>query len=69
MSDRKDNSGSDLPSYKTYFGKYYTITPFFKALTDDRTDSEVDQLCTLCGFTSEDRILDLGCGQGRHCTG
>jgi len=55
--------------YKTYFGRFYIITPFYKTLTDERTTAEVEQLIGLCRFSAADLILDHGCGQGRHVLG
>jgi len=53
--------------HRSYFEDYYIKTPFYKALTRERTISEVDDLNKLCRFSQNDKILDLGCGQGRHC--
>jgi len=70
INRENDNDGTiDPTSYRTYFEQYYVITPFFKALTEERTDTELKELNSLCQFDSDDLILDLGCGQGRHCIG
>jgi SAM-dependent methyltransferase len=55
--------------HRTYFEEPYVKTPMFKALTAERTASEVAELTALCKFSREDFVLDHGCGQGRHCRG
>ena len=68
-SESSGRSNEQFRQHRSYFEKPYVITPMFKALTPERTASEVAELVALCKFSKEDLILDHGCGQGRHCFG
>ncbi|MEW5923726.1 MAG: class I SAM-dependent methyltransferase [Candidatus Zixiibacteriota bacterium] len=66
MTDTHPEEKNEFEEHKTYFEEFFTITPFFKALTDERTTGEIQELVALCKFNQSDKILDLCCGQGRH---
>lgn len=66
MTDSFQSIKDEFEGHRTYFEELFTITPFFKALTDERTTNEVNELVALCDFGRDDLILDLCCGQGRH---
>lgn len=66
MRNNKSKEGK-YEEHRTYFEELYTQTPFWGALTDERTTTEVGELTALCQFAKRDMILDVGCGQGRHC--
>nr|MBN2277562.1 class I SAM-dependent methyltransferase [candidate division Zixibacteria bacterium] len=66
LSNRFNISGY-CNEHRAYFEESYVKTPFFRALTPERSAKETNELIRLCNFSSDDLILDLGCGQGRHC--
>ncbi len=55
-----------LDGYKTYFGKEYMETGKSAQLTTERTRTEIDRLIGLLNLTGKEKILDVGCGWGRH---
>ncbi|NMC44991.1 MAG: methyltransferase domain-containing protein [candidate division Zixibacteria bacterium] len=55
-----------LDGYKTYFGAEYLTTGKSAQLTTERTRTEIDRLIKLLNLTGSERILDVGCGWGRH---
>ena len=58
-----------LPSewWKTLFNSVYLKTDGDVVENDQNTKREVDLLIDVVGLQKNDRILDLCCGQGRHC--
>jgi D-alanine-D-alanine ligase len=58
-----------LPSewWKTLFNSVYLKTDGDVVENDSNTVREVDLLVEVAGLELEDRVLDLCCGQGRHC--
>ena len=52
--------------WRTLFNSVYLKTDGDVVENDDNTTNEVDQLIRIAGLESNDRILDLCCGQGRH---
>jgi ubiquinone/menaquinone biosynthesis C-methylase UbiE len=50
--------------WRRWFGPAYL--ELYDGYLSERTEPEVDQLVALLGLTPPLRILDLGCGQGRH---
>jgi SAM-dependent methyltransferase len=50
--------------WRTWFGPSYLAV--YDAYLAERTPAEVDGLQTLAGLRPPMRVLDLGCGQGRH---
>lgn len=58
-----------LPSdwWSTLFNALYLKTDGDVVENDDNTKREVDMLIAAAGLTPDDRVLDLCCGQGRHC--
>lgn len=55
-----------LDGYKTYFGPEYLTTGKSAQLTTERTRTEIDHLIKLLNLKGKERILDIGCGWGRH---
>lgn len=55
-----------LDGYKTYFGAEYLTTGKSAQLTTERTRNEIDRLVKLLNLSGSERILDIGCGWGRH---
>lgn len=55
-----------LDGYKTYFGAEYLTTGKSAQLTTERTRTEIDLLIKLLKLTEKERVLDIGCGWGRH---
>lgn len=58
-----------LPSewWKTLFNSVYLKTDGDVVENDANTEKEVDLLIRVAGLEPNDRVLDLCCGQGRHC--
>lgn len=58
-----------LPSdwWRTLFNSVYLKTDGDVVENDNNTVAEVDLLVKAAGLEPNDRILDLCCGQGRHC--
>lgn len=53
--------------WRSLFNALYLKTDGDVTENDDATRSEIDALLSVAGLSPEDRILDLCCGQGRHC--
>ena len=53
--------------WKTLFNSVYLKTDGDVVENDGNTTREVDLLIDVAGLQKNDRILDLCCGQGRHC--
>ena len=53
--------------WKTLFNSVYLKTDGDVVENDANTEKEVDLLVKAAGLEPNDRILDLCCGQGRHC--
>mgnify|MGYP002622420178 CR=1 FL=1 len=53
--------------WRTLFNSVYLKTDGDVVENDANTAHEVDLLIQAAGLETEDRILDLCCGQGRHC--
>lgn len=53
--------------WKTLFNSVYLKTDGDVVENNDNTVREVDLLIRAAGLETNDRILDLCCGQGRHC--
>ncbi len=53
--------------WRTLFTSLYLKTDGDVVENEANTDRDVDLLIEVAGLSSEDRILDLCCGQGRHC--
>jgi len=51
----------------TLFNALYLKTDGDVVENDQNTRNDVDMLVSAAGLTPQDRILDLCCGQGRHC--
>ncbi len=60
------DSSDFLTGYKTYFGAEYLTTGKSAQLTTERTRTEIDRLIKLLKLTGNERVLDIGCGWGRH---
>ncbi len=58
--------GSHAEDNWRYFGADYMRTGKAAVLTKERTRDEVDGLVSLLGLTGRERLLDVGCGWGRH---
>lgn len=58
-----------LPSdwWRTLFNSIYLKTDGDVVENDANTAREVDALVSAAGLEANDRVLDLCCGQGRHC--
>ena len=58
-----------LPSewWQTLFNSLYLKTDGDVVENDANTIAEVDMMIQSAGLEKNDRILDLCCGQGRHC--
>lgn len=58
-----------LPSdwWRTLFNSIYLKTDGDVVENNRNTAQEVDMVCRYAGLELNDRILDLCCGQGRHC--
>jgi cyclopropane fatty-acyl-phospholipid synthase-like methyltransferase len=66
-SFKPDTETADfLDGYKTYFGAEYLTTGKSAQLTTERTRTEIDRLIKLLGLKGKERVLDIGCGWGRH---
>jgi SAM-dependent methyltransferase len=50
--------------WRRWFGPSYL--ELYDGYLSERTEVEIDQLVALLGLKPPSRILDLGCGQGRH---
>lgn len=54
---------------KEWFGEWFD-SPYYHILYKNRDNTEartfIDNLCIHLGFSSQDKILDLACGKGRH---
>ena len=57
---------SFFEGYHNYFGPDYLRTRKAAVLSEERTRNEVDNLVSLLGLKGGERILDIGCGWGRH---
>lgn len=53
--------------WKTYFNDFYLQTDGDVVENPDNTIREVNLLMEVANFKPEDKILNLCCGQGRHC--
>lgn len=53
--------------WRTLFNSVYLKTDGDVVENDNNTSREVDLLIEAAGLEPDDRILDLCCGQGRHC--
>ena len=53
--------------WKTLFNSVYLKTDGDVVENDGNTEKEVDLLVRVAGLEANDRVLDLCCGQGRHC--
>lgn len=53
--------------WKTLFNSVYLKTDGDVVENDENTTKEVDLLVRVAGLEANDRVLDLCCGQGRHC--
>ncbi len=53
--------------WRTLFNSVYLKTDGDVVENDLNTSRDVDRLIAIAGLESNDRILDLCCGQGRHC--
>jgi D-alanine-D-alanine ligase len=53
--------------WRSLFNALYLKTDGDVTENDDATRAEIDTLLDKVGIAPEDRILDLCCGQGRHC--
>ena len=53
--------------WRSLFNALYLKTDGDVTENDDATRAEVDALLGVVDLAPEDRILDLCCGQGRHC--
>lgn len=53
--------------WRSLFNALYLKTDGDVTENDDATRAEIDTLLDVAGFSTEDRVLDLCCGQGRHC--
>ncbi|MDX1401167.1 MAG: class I SAM-dependent methyltransferase, partial [Kiloniellales bacterium] len=58
-----------LPSewWNQLFNAVYLKTDGDVVENDENSKVDVDQLVAAANLTAEDRVLDLCCGQGRHC--
>ncbi len=59
-----------MPDYseqnRLYFGTDYMRTGKAAVLTPERTSAEVDRLVDLLDLKGNEKLLDVGCGWGRH---
>jgi SAM-dependent methyltransferase len=55
-----------LPWWATRFEQLAALDPRFAGAVDAVADAQVDLLERLLGLQAGDRVLDLGCGAGRH---
>ncbi|PIW30830.1 MAG: D-alanine--D-alanine ligase [Rhodospirillales bacterium CG15_BIG_FIL_POST_REV_8_21_14_020_66_15] len=53
--------------WRSLFNALYLKTDGDVTENDDATKAEIDALLDVAGMTPDDRVLDLCCGQGRHC--
>ncbi len=53
--------------WRSLFNALYLKTDGDVTENDDATRAEIDTLLDVAGVSPDDRILDLCCGQGRHC--
>ncbi len=53
--------------WRSLFNALYLKTDGDVTENDDATREEIDTLLSIAGLSSEERVLDLCCGQGRHC--
>jgi len=53
--------------WRTLFQSIYLKTDGDVVENDKNTIAEIDTLAAIAGLGASDRILDLCCGQGRHC--
>ena len=53
--------------WRTLFNSVYLKTDGDVVENDKNTEREIDTVIRVAGLTPNDRILDLCCGQGRHC--
>lgn len=59
-------SGGATPWWATRFEEAAAFDPAFAGLVDATAEAEVDLLARLLQLEEGDRVLDLGCGAGRH---
>ncbi len=65
----RSEGGRHLPSdwWRTLFNSVYLKTDGDVVENDNNTAKEIEMLVRCTGLETNDRILDLCCGQGRHC--
>ncbi len=65
VNDLEHHLSSDW--WRTLFNAMYLKTDGDVVENQDNTRNEIDLLIRATGIETDDRILDLCCGQGRHC--
>ncbi|MGP4009063.1 aminotransferase class I/II-fold pyridoxal phosphate-dependent enzyme [Streptomyces sp. 4N124] len=66
MTDDAADSGADRPWYQDFFGEEFWAVAAYE-YTAERTAAEADYLASVLDASAPGRrVLDLGCGTGRH---